>query len=423
MTNNYSFAAHSIHKPGVPHDGDQLDKAFAAAGQKTDHLSQKVAKAIRDDGQLKNGIVTKDSLANDLATELSGHIKADITPQIQIVKDHAHAAKQSAQQAADQATIATTKSGQAHVAQQAAQQAADQSSTNADDAEAFALAAKEAWQASEQAEQQAEQAATLAEQHKDGAIAAYGNAKQAADTAMAAVGPAAAHINQTDNPHNVTHEQVGARKPHWNAGFIKGKPISVDNRKTDGLQRVVVWDPAKDHYTHAVFSALAGGGLKYPINWANEGEGRILVLRDDGNGGFVWVLEPKPQKGKKGVNEFVDLADTPAVIEAGKALIGHDENGLKSLIWTEIYTKLEIDGLLVPINTRLDQLQLLFSQLQDRLDLQDSKITDLINQITNIENRLTQIENNNQQGGGNTQINHHINKAQAANRWHVWAGI
>lgn len=415
-----NFAAHSINKPKIPHDGQKLDLELDNLVDAINKSNGDLADIRRDDGRLKNGIVTADSLSAGLADSLSGDIASSLQP----IKDHVTDQADKADVSADKAQTAASH---AEAAKTKAQAASDQAAQSKKQAEQIKKQVKtdkdqitDLRQSAKDAAELSEQSAKAAESYQAGAKAAYADARAAADTAVDAVGPAASHLQDKNNPHGVTHAQVGSDKAHWNALRIMDKPVSVDNRKADGLQRVVVWDPAKDSYTHAVLSSMVGNGLNHPINWANEGDGRILVLRDDGNGGFVWRLEPKPQRGKKSVNDFVDLADTPAMIEAGKALIGHEENGLKSLIWTEIYGKADIDGLFVPVNSRLDQLLVLINTLRSEFNLKFDALTALINSMGT---RLTQIENNYQQGGTGTNTTQQITKAQAANRWQVWAGF
>lgn len=412
---NVSFKTHSLQTPQKPHNGADIDHQFDLIGLSFTNISSALADIRREDGQLKNGVVTGDSLAPDLASDLSAEIVAELLPLQQMVQNNAQQAALSAgqsQQAANQAGQARQQAQQAVLDIDQSQEKIEQYKsiiqTKADHISQIA-------QDMTQTALAAEQASENSKNFQIGSETAYHQARQAAEIAQQAVGPSASHLKDQDNPHQVTHVQVGSDLAHWNAKCIMDKPVSVDNRKADGLQRVIVWDPAKDHYTHAVFSALSGGGLKYPINWINEGEGRILVLREDGKGGFVWLLEPKPQRGKKGVNDFVDLADTPAMIEVGKALIGHQENGLKSLIWTEIYNQAQIDALLVPITLRLDQIQDLFAKLQADFNIEiqtlNQMITDLSQQILQLSNLLP------------LSARDPINNMQAASRLQIWAGF
>ena len=410
-----SFKAHSLQNPQKPHNGADMDHQFDLINLSFAEISTALSEIRREDGQLKNGIVSVDSLAPDLASGLSADIVSELLPLQQIVENHAHLAEISAgksQQALDQAEQAKEQAQQAVLHLDNSQIKIEQNKkyiqTKADNVAQIA-------QDVTQTALDSQQAAIKSKSFQVGSEAAYQQAQQAAEIAQKAVGPSASHLQDQDNPHQVTHMQVGSDLAHWNAGHIMDKPVSVDNRKADGLQRVIVWDPAKDHYTHAVFSALSGGGVKYPVNWVNEGDGRILVLRPDGKGGYVWLLEPKPRRGKRAVNEFVDLADTPAMIEIGKTLIGHEENGLKSLIWADIYSKVEIDSLLVPMKLRLDQVQDLLAKLQADFNIEFNRLNLL---IANISQQIMQLNNVLPQ-----PIRHQINTVKAANRLQVWAGF
>lgn len=429
VTRKTNFTSHSINKPKLPHEGQKLDLEFDNLVDGLQQVSDALADIRRDDGQLKNGLITADNLSSDLATNLAGTLATDLEP----LKDHVTSKADQAQLAADQAQQATNDAETAVQTAQAAAQHSDQILSdielNKDQIETALDLSQQAQQAADQAQQAAKLLAEQAESYQDGAKAAYQGAKQAAETALEAVGPAASHLQDLDNPHQVTHDQVDSHIAHWNARRIMDKPVSVENRKADGLQRVVVWDPAKDHYTHAVFSAMAGGGMKYPVSWVNEADGTILVLRDDGNGGLHWVLEPKPQRGKKSVSKFIELSDTPALIDPGKALFGAEDTAGRFIEFRDVYDKLQIDALLLPIDTSLTQLQSLINGIQQGLDIKliqlQSLLTQRIDLLTQKIDQVVTIVDDLQQGG--TVTNAHttslIAKTEAANRWHIWSGI
>jgi hypothetical protein len=66
----FSFTNHSANYPTTPHPGVSLDNEFRAISVTTGQIRTNLALIQRDDGQLKNGIVTADALSSDITLGL-----------------------------------------------------------------------------------------------------------------------------------------------------------------------------------------------------------------------------------------------------------------------------------------------------------------------------------------------------------------
>lgn len=94
-----SFNDYATNNPSGPLPGAQLDVEFANIENALDDLEAARALIQRSDGALKNGIVTKDTLAAGLVDELTSGVEASVT-------DTANAALSTANAADDKADTA-----------------------------------------------------------------------------------------------------------------------------------------------------------------------------------------------------------------------------------------------------------------------------------------------------------------------------
>ena len=192
-----SFKSHSQQNPQKPHNGTDLDQELDLISLSMANLALALKDIRRDDGQLKNSIVTGDSLAPDLADQLAGNVRAELTPLQQTVTakaDQATVSSIQAQAAADQAH--TSEQQSLALANQSGQILSDiqtikkQIDIKADQSEVTCQASKAAQQASVQAAEQAES-------YQMGAETAFADAQKAAETAMDAVGPSALSLTKS----------------------------------------------------------------------------------------------------------------------------------------------------------------------------------------------------------------------------------
>jgi hypothetical protein len=115
----YSFTSHAVNQPGVPLPGDRIDAQFSEHRQAITETQEALQDIRRDDGQLKNGLVTKDTLDPSLIDDLTKDIRKDVAQDVaaissgaveaRIAADRAASSAQAASEAAEQAKLATNE--------------------------------------------------------------------------------------------------------------------------------------------------------------------------------------------------------------------------------------------------------------------------------------------------------------------------
>ncbi|MCJ8334417.1 MAG: hypothetical protein MJH10_09285 [Epibacterium sp.] len=356
------------------------------------------------DGTLATGIVVSASIAPSFYDDLAGEFAAATQADRQASEDAATLSQTSAAQAANSASdaqnsasIATARSSDASAsATTAATQAADaqQSATDAAQAQAGALAAQS----------NAQLAAANASTAEQGGISARDSAIAARNEAESFVAPASSHVNDLNNPHQTTPEQVRSFDPLWNANKIFDKPVTTNTRAPS---TVVTFDGAQDAYTHSTINDLLGAGDGfigvYPINFSNIDDGRILVFNElPGNPGGEFIFLDQAIGGGGGATVFTDLGDTPSAITANFFLRG-SANG-QALEYVRAYTADEIDQqqladaqardlLQVAINANTAAIQNLdVSGIDAAIDDLQQDVQDIQNELQTVDNRLDNIE-------------------------------
>lgn len=91
-----------------PIPGNQLDNDFANLQRTTDELIGALADIRRSDGALNNGVVTVDSLSDDIANQIIAEVNDQVLALAEQVAQDAAASEQSATDAADSASAAQT---------------------------------------------------------------------------------------------------------------------------------------------------------------------------------------------------------------------------------------------------------------------------------------------------------------------------
>ena len=119
----FSFSDWNRHHPSEPPPGDMLDASFDAQNSRIAELEQLVMKVLRADGQLRNEIVSLDSLTPDFQARFDQILKdsiKEIAFDVRIPAKNAVESGNSAVQAAAKAEIAAAK---AEITENAIQQA------------------------------------------------------------------------------------------------------------------------------------------------------------------------------------------------------------------------------------------------------------------------------------------------------------
>jgi hypothetical protein len=112
----YSFTSHAQNQPGVPLPGDRIDAQFSEHRQAITETQEALQDIRRDDGQLKNGLVTKEALAPDLVTDLTKDIRKDVALDVEIIRTGAVEARIAADRAASSAQVASEAAEEAKLA-------------------------------------------------------------------------------------------------------------------------------------------------------------------------------------------------------------------------------------------------------------------------------------------------------------------
>lgn len=129
------FGSASSNNPSNPIQGSDLDAEFDAVEISMDQTQARLAEIQRDDGGLKNGIVTHDSISTSFINEFVTDITEQVTVELQPVLDEAAASAAEAEAAKD---AATEQADRAESEADRARDEADRAESEADRAKAEA---------------------------------------------------------------------------------------------------------------------------------------------------------------------------------------------------------------------------------------------------------------------------------------------
>jgi hypothetical protein len=156
---DYSFTGYQANNPADPLPGNKVDTELDNVASSLEETIDALADVRRSDGALKNGIVTEDSLADDVLQVFQEQVDA-ATEQAEAAaasasaasgfattaEEHKDASAASAATASSAAGTATTKAGEASDSADAAEGFRDEAEGFKNDAEAAQAAAETAVQ-------------------------------------------------------------------------------------------------------------------------------------------------------------------------------------------------------------------------------------------------------------------------------------
>jgi hypothetical protein len=112
----FSFTSWSASRPSVPLPGDKVDEEFAETRRAVNEIDAELKDIRRSDGRLHDGIVTKESLAPDLISDIAHDFQTQIHDDVSRTHAASHVAQSSAQDAIHAATAAQSDAARAEAA-------------------------------------------------------------------------------------------------------------------------------------------------------------------------------------------------------------------------------------------------------------------------------------------------------------------
>ena len=108
----FSFTGWDRDHPGERPPGDRIDAQFAEIFRSLKELGDRIDLILRSDGAVRNGLITRDALAADLAEEVAFQFRQEIAPDLVSAASSsraAEAASAAASRASREAGAATAR--------------------------------------------------------------------------------------------------------------------------------------------------------------------------------------------------------------------------------------------------------------------------------------------------------------------------
>lgn len=203
-------------------DGVALNAEYDAAAQSVNAIRDNLAKIQRDDGALRNGIVTVDALDEGLMGDIVNAVSGDIDDKVQQATAAATDAVNASINAANSAANSQNYAEQSLASAGAAQASAQTASSQANSANLSAQAANASKIAAADSADDALVSETLAAIHAANAIDAAADSLSSATAAQLAVDDAAAAAVEAVNAAQTVTEPIAAVVAAYLDQFIPG---------------------------------------------------------------------------------------------------------------------------------------------------------------------------------------------------------